>query len=106
FVCSKLLVAAGETPIENLGNNQLYRFWVVTIDKVDNPSDPVYLGEGTPCLEENFWERYERQGGKAQGCAMGTTHTWSELQLPGLLLFALGLLWIGYKTHRRKGGKQ
>ena len=67
YVCSKRVTSPGTVRITGLKNNTAYAFYVVTIDKLKNPSSLLKLGTGTPVNEEDFWERYKRAGGTAQG---------------------------------------
>jgi len=75
---------------------------VVAIDNAGNPSEPKELGEGTPCLEEDFEERYGRQGGNGVGCyncAISDSRSpWLDLSL---LLMAVAL-WRWRRKRRPK----
>lgn len=66
YVCSEL---SKDTSIKvsGLQNNKKYSFWVITVDQARNPSTPVAAGNAEPKLVEDLWERYKRQGGKAEG---------------------------------------
>lgn len=96
FVCSQTLTSAGSAEVGGLKNGVNYRFYVVAFDLHGNASSPVLLGEATPLLSEDLWERYKRSGGPATGgyCSMTQDSTPPWLLL-GLLV--LGLLW-------RRGG--
>ena len=96
FVCSSTLTSAGSAEIGGLNNGVKYRFYVVAFDLHGNASSPVLLGEATPLLAEDLWERYKRAGGPATGGYCNVANTSAP---PWLLLglLALGLLW-------RRGG--
>lgn len=93
FVCSQTLTSAGGTEVGGLKNGVNYRFYVVAFDLHGNASSPVLLGEATPLLSEDLWERYKRSGGPATGgyCAVAEDGAAPPWLLIGLL--ALGLLW-------------
>ncbi len=67
YVCSDMITSPGTVQISGLKNNVTYAFYAVTIDKLKNPSSLLKLGTGTPVYEEDFWERYKRAGGQADG---------------------------------------
>ena len=67
YVCSKKITSPGKVRITGLKNNTSYAFYVVTIDKLKNPSSLTKVGTGKPVNEEDFWERYKRAGGQADG---------------------------------------
>ena len=67
YICSKRVTSPGTVRITGLKNNTSYAFYAVTIDKLKNPSSLLSLGTGKPVNEEDFWERYKRAGGSAEG---------------------------------------
>ena len=68
WICTDLVATtATSTQVKGLTNGTKYRFWVIAIDKVGNPSTPVLMGDGMPQKEEDLWERYKRLGGQADG---------------------------------------
>ncbi|MBW2733022.1 MAG: hypothetical protein JRH20_11575 [Deltaproteobacteria bacterium] len=103
FVCSEASPSDGELTVKGLDNNVPYRFYVVAIDEHENASAPILLGEATPVLAEDLWERYKRSGGSATGgfCAVGSRGSASAMVLAGLPLF--GLLLFGLIRRRRAG---
>jgi len=66
FVCSDTQDSASSIVVSSLTNDERYRFYMVTIDKARNPSTPLLVGEDTPVLAEDLWERYKRLGGTAE----------------------------------------
>jgi hypothetical protein len=71
YVCSAATSSAGSLTITGLEDGVLYRFYVVSIDDVKNPSEPTDLGTGRPAKDEDLWERYKRAGGTAEsGCSL------------------------------------
>jgi hypothetical protein len=72
YVCSDKITSSGSVDITGLDGSTTYKFYVIAIDERRNPTEPVYLGEMAPCLEEDFFERYKRSGGKAEGCKLGS----------------------------------
>lgn len=97
FLCSRL-VAGESARIAPLQNGVSYEFHVVAVDAMHNASPVVALGSAIPELTEDFYERYVRAGGTAQGgfCAMGGA-------APGLGT-ALGVLVALSLLSRRRGG--
>ena len=67
YVCSAKVSAPGPVRITGLKNSIPYKFYVITIDTMGNPSAMTSAGTATPILEEDLWERYKRSGGKATG---------------------------------------
>ena len=93
--------------IDGLENGQLYKFWVVAIDNAGNPSEPKELGTGTPCLEEDFEERYCRQKGQTTcpgcyNCAVSNNQSvWLDLTL---LMMVLGI-WRWRRKRRDRNNR-
>jgi hypothetical protein len=67
YVCSTVQAGGSSIVVDKLENNVRYRFYIVTIDKARNPSAPLLVGEDSPQLAEDWWERYKRRGGTAEG---------------------------------------
>jgi hypothetical protein len=67
YVCSAREQSAGSVRVSGLENGVAYRFHVISIDLLGNPSAPVLVGTATPELAEDLWERYKRSGGKSEG---------------------------------------
>ncbi len=66
YVCSELSTSTSQK-ISGLTNDVTYEFWVVAIDKARNPSDPIYLGEGTPVPVKPWYEIYKKAKGRNDG---------------------------------------
>src|SRR5262249_39665714 len=66
-VCADAQEGTASVTVQDLTNGEAYSFWVVSIDEAKNASEPVLVGEATPAPEEDFWERYQRSGGSADG---------------------------------------
>ncbi len=101
FVCSEVSTSPGTIRVTGLTNGVEYQFYVVTIDMLRNPSEPVDAGTAKPLPAEDLWERYKRSGGTAQGgyCSLaGDIPSW-----PASLVLFLGLALI---TRRFRGRRQ
>ncbi|MCC6748042.1 MAG: hypothetical protein IT371_10315 [Deltaproteobacteria bacterium] len=107
YICSAGFQSAGSYDIAGLENGLAYRFYVVSIDQRGNPSLPAELGEATPHLEEDLWERYKRKGGQAEGCAVsegrgGARQTVVSVASLLLASLVLGGVWLARRTTRRR----
>ncbi|PID39148.1 MAG: hypothetical protein CSA65_05755 [Proteobacteria bacterium] len=102
YVCSETLQADGSTTISGLENQVTYRFYVVAFDLHGNATRPILLGEATPVLSEDLWERYKRSGGKAEG---GYCSTAGPLGAGWLALSLLGLALL-VRLGSRRGGQR
>ena len=96
-ICSGRLSSDGSETIKNLQTGVTYEFWVVAFDEAENPSDVVSLGQATPGLTEDLWERYKRKGGAADGsyCTIDSSPT-------PLGLMLLPLAWLLLLSRRRR----
>jgi hypothetical protein len=72
YLCSNLVTGQGAR-ISPLANGATYEFHVVAVDAQRNASNPVPLGTAVPEVTEDFYGRYVRAGGTADGgfCSMG-----------------------------------
>lgn len=104
FVCSEASPSDGTITVKGLENEVVYRFYVVAIDEHKNASSPVLLGEATPVLAEDLWERYKRSGGSATGgfCAVGGEQGAGVLLLATLLLATLHLWGLARRRRSRR----
>jgi len=98
YVCSEALSSDGAHSIKGLADGVTYRLYVVAFDLHGNPSEAVLLGEATPALSEDLWERYKRSGGQ-------TTGDYCQLARGGggwcLLLLGLALALLASRRRRR-----
>lgn len=67
FVCGEASEGTASVTITGLVNGQAYVFSVVAVDAQGNASARTSLGRATPSKEEDYWERYQRSGGLADG---------------------------------------
>ncbi|MFO0725134.1 MAG: hypothetical protein U1E65_15240 [Myxococcota bacterium] len=65
--CAEAAEGSASVTVTGLANQTTYTFWVVSIDASGNASPRTEVGTVTPAPEEDFWERYQRSGGLAEG---------------------------------------
>lgn len=73
YVVSAASASTDSVTVTGLTNGVTYTFSVVAIDTFGNPSARTVLGDATPSAEEDFWERYKRSGGQAEGAGCSAT---------------------------------
>jgi hypothetical protein len=67
FVCGEASSGTDSVTVLELVDGQRYRFYVVTVDAFGNPSAVASAGMATPAPEQDLWELYQKNGGKADG---------------------------------------
>lgn len=73
YVVSAASASTDSVTVTGLTNGVTYTFSVVAVDAFGNPSARTVLGDATPSAEEDFWERYKRSGGQADGAGCSTS---------------------------------
>lgn len=95
FVCSEATEGTSSVTVTGLVDGQSYVFSVVAVDAQGNASARTTLGRATPAKEEDYWERYRRSGGLADGTGCSAAPP-SEL----LGLIAVAALALARRTRR------
>lgn len=108
YLCSERLRGDGEAAVSGLTGESEYGFYVVAIDKVGNPSAPVFLGWTSTQPAEDLWERYRRLGGEGEGgygCAASHAAASAPWAILGVGLFVALLAARRSGRTRRKRGR-